>query len=341
VTSYGGGVYNGDYATTSGIIPTLEYWIMALNNIGGQALSSLNTFNYARIGGSLTSSQVQRNKEIVEYFNNNVSDTYDYGPELITNGSFDSNASWAETNGASIHDGRLYIYTPVSYETLDYVTQTSISALDDPDSKFRTMIEVSGLTMEGFLIYQGSWARYPQDFITSSGYKDYIYHGNLNFHPSQVNILTQWQGNVSVDNFSMRKILNIVTTRGPELITSWSNVHFETFTSTGSTITLADNTSGGWGGCNSSRFNVVAGETYYITTNFHLISGSTPTWYIGNGAVGSTYGTPVFNMSEGAITYVFTITVTGDACLTNEIYGASAFSMSDVSVKKITISYES
>ena len=342
VTSYGGGVYNGDYATTSGIIPTLEYWIMALNNIGGQALSSLNTFNYARIGGSLTSSQVQRNKEIVEYFNNNVSDTYDYGPELITNGSFDSNANWAETNGASIHDGRLYIYTPVTYGSLDYVTQTGISALAEPDDKFRTIIDVSGLTMSGFLIYQGSWARYDQDFITSSGHKDYIYHGNLNFHPSQINILSQWAGNVSVDNFSMRKILNIVTTRGPELITSWSNSYypFETFTSSGSTITSAINAAGNWGGCESSRFNVVAGEIYYVTTNLAFISGANPTWYIGSGAVGGTYGTPVTTLGAGLQTNVFTITITGYACFTNEVYGASEFTLSDVSVKKITISYD-
>jgi hypothetical protein len=138
----------------------------------------------------------------------------------------------------------------------------------------------------------------------------------------------------------MRKILNIVTTRGPELITSWTNTLFETFTSSGSTITSAINTAGNWGGCESSRFNVVAGETYYITTNFTLISGANVTWYIGSGAVGGTYGTPVFGMSAGLITYVFTITNTGNACLANEVFGASEFTMSNVSVKKITISYD-
>ena len=70
------GYYNGEYGNqinvSVGIVPSIEWFIMCFNNIGSPALYSLNTFNYARIGGSLTPEQISRNEEIVQYFNNNV-----------------------------------------------------------------------------------------------------------------------------------------------------------------------------------------------------------------------------------------------------------------------------
>jgi len=150
MTGYAEGIETQDVPVAVGIVPTREIWLMALQNIGSRALSSLNTMNYARIGASLTPAQLLRNVEIVRYFNDNVYGTYDFGGEQILNGSFDGDTGWTYPAGWVIEDGvakHSNAYNAVAlYQTCDitagsyYMLEWDILPLAEPTGGTRNML---------------------------------------------------------------------------------------------------------------------------------------------------------------------------------------------------------
>lgn len=84
-----------------------------------------------------------------------------------------------------------------------------------------------------------------------------------------------------VENFRCTKfadgtdIPNLTDPTAEELITGWTNVIYETFTSSGKDITSAINTSDD-GSAVSNEFSVVAGTEYTISINITLNSGTMP-----------------------------------------------------------------
>lgn len=104
--------------------PNLECFILAANVNGTATYGSTKRFNYARIGGSLTPAQILRNKEIVQYFNENAIDAYDWSQELVVNGTFDAGGTgwtigggWVMTGGTAYHSNEyngsnMYITLP-------------------------------------------------------------------------------------------------------------------------------------------------------------------------------------------------------------------------------------
>jgi len=80
MTFYKDGSYFGTKAVSSTEPPDLECYFLCGNNYGNPNYYSTNTLNYGRIGGSLTSAQIMRNKEIVEYFNTNIMNL-EYDPD--------------------------------------------------------------------------------------------------------------------------------------------------------------------------------------------------------------------------------------------------------------------
>ena len=330
VTTYAGGIYMGTTAVPQGIVPTREFWILALNDQGGSALATSNTVNYARMGGSLSAAQVKRNKEIVEYFNNNVAATFDYDPEMIVNGGFTTDSNWVTESYWSIHDGRAYFNGTGAW---NHIIQFD---LDFKIGDF-LKIEIDVYDLVGKLLIYNNAGFENMGAITTSGHFTWLTTSILD--SSQIQFTT-WDAGVnsgSIDNMSVKKIHNPVML-GPELFTGWTNVYFDTFTSNGNIVTSAINTGSDYGGCiGTERFPVAVGEVYYITTYYVINSGANPLWYIGSGAVGSSFSTPNFNLTSGSLrTYVVTIiTANSNATLACEVYGASNWSLNYISVKKL------
>ena len=164
---------------------------------------------------------------------------------------------------------------------------------------------------------------------------------------SQVGIwqgaLTQAQIQSVMESTSYAKIpADVKSTLGSDLATSltWTNYSFETLTSDGNSITVADNTSG-HGICHTSVFSVTAGKTYKITFNFTLNSGSFSGGVIRVGtatSMSSGNHTLVTSPSNGLQTYYFTPSSSSSSFLFGLRLdsGSFNFSVSDLSIKEVT-----
>jgi hypothetical protein len=121
----------------------------------------------------------------------------------------------------------------------------------------------------------------------------------------------------------------------PTFVSSWTNnatYPYETFTSSGSSITSAINSSG-LGVANSNSFYLVGGATYIFQWFVTLNSGTLPGFVVNTNTAASATGVSV----AGNNTYMFKVGSSGNYYFTlrTETGVATNYSVSNVDVKQI------
>jgi|MDTE01.2.fsa_nt_gb hypothetical protein len=134
-------------------------------------------------------------------------------------------------------------------------------------------------------------------------------------------------------------------TLGSEVLTGFTNgstYPFDTFASSGTSITSAIETSGNWGGCASNSFSITSGEVYKVTFNLTYNSGTNTLRVVfadnANGAATQRCA-PYYTNTNGVNTvYVKATATDSNAHLQLGTWNSSDsidFSASNISVKKV------
>ena len=234
----------------------------------------------------------------------------------------------------------------VAQGTMSY-TQSSGT---DPDSGYFIGARDNGGAgqyLNGYICNVGQWST----GLTQAQIKSIMNKNYADLSDSEKTNLEAWwnlDSTTTYDAIGSHEDLALdeTITLGNELLTGFINgtsYPFNTFTSSGRDISAAIETSGDWGGCSSNSLNVTAGEWYKCTFNLTYNSGTdTIRMTISNGPGGasSAQANYIWTNTNGENTVYFKIASTDSAAYlqigTGEAADVINFSMSDISLKKIT-----
>lgn len=132
--------------------------------------------------------------------------TNPYGPELITNGTFDSSTGWALSTGASISGGVLIINTASNYSSIvDRTSSIGIQLNHTYLIEFEIVSRTSGSVKFG--LGNTSNGVYSIEY-NSTGVKSFQLTQTNTSAPDDLVFFTWSSGaNLTIDNVSIREVL--------------------------------------------------------------------------------------------------------------------------------------
>ena len=150
---------------------------------------------------------------------------------------------------------------------------------------------------------------------------------------------------MKISNVSVKKI---VRTLGEELLTGFTNgstYPFDTFSSSGTSITSAIETSGNWGGAASNSFNISSGKVYKVTFDLTYNSGSDTlrVVFADNANGGATQRSDIYYTNSNGVNTTYLTAAATDATAHLQIgtwhsSDVVNFSASNISVKEVSVS---
>lgn len=192
-------------------LPTITMYECALNSNGTASNPILNVRASSYFGASLTEAESVCIADAMLYFNNNIFNTLNYGPELVINGGFDADTDWTKTTGFTILNGKA-VYDDVAASS--YIRPV-VNIGIETGVKYKMEMTISDLTEGGnaFMVVSNHVGTAAFDEWQASG--RYLCNGthktiltaSANILSWRINAYSNSSSSFKIDNVSFKRVL--------------------------------------------------------------------------------------------------------------------------------------